>query len=729
MPLFKPGCLMKLGYALSALMALPAGAAGSEDPVELDPIVVIASKSPRPLSEVAGQVSIIDAEEIEQHVLQGLDEMLRYEPGLSAQTDGTRFGVTGINIRGIGGNRVSIELDGMPLRDGFAIGNYSNGGQNLIESSLIERIEVLHGPASSLYGSDALAGVMSITTRDPDDLVARGDTQRWFGAEASWRGEDRSTGAGVTAAWADGDHGLMFSAMRRDGGEIAFSNPDGLASDPRDWRSEDYFFRYYFDTPSANRLRLTLEEFDRDSFTQINSLLGYARFATTTALSGDDHDRSSRALVDLDFSGAGFDNGTIRVFSSEDNTNQLTREERALAALPSRYERRFEYDTRLFGLELNAFRTFVTGSASHRLGLGVELLQTHTRELRDGFQQDLSGGPINKTILGETFPLRDFPNSRVRETGVFVQDEISFGDWDFLPALRWDRYALDPQPDAIYLEDYPETPVVGLTESEVTPRLGVVHKLGSGWSAYGQYVRGFRAPPHEDVNIGLDIPVFRFRAIPNPGLRPETSEGVEFGIRQLTADRRFSLAVFETRFDDFIESRVPIGVDPGSGYLLFQSRNISQARIRGIDLRLEQELDSWWPGLVFNAALYWSRGDNRENGQPLNSVSPPQAVLGLSWDSPGRRYFAALTGTFTRRQQRVDHSAQPLFETPGWSVLDLAAGVRLAQGVSLNLSLRNLADLHYWRWPDVSRLAEADPMRALLARPGRNASLSLRFQW
>jgi len=85
--------------------------------VELDPIVVVASKTARPLSDVVGQVSVIDAEFIERHLVEDLDALLRYEPGLNLENSGTRFGFNAINIRGIGGNRVAIEIDGVPIRD------------------------------------------------------------------------------------------------------------------------------------------------------------------------------------------------------------------------------------------------------------------------------------------------------------------------------------------------------------------------------------------------------------------------------------------------------------------------------------------------------------------------------------------------------------------------------------------------------------------------------------
>ncbi len=702
-------------------------------PLDLDPIVVVASKSPRPMSEVAGQVSVIDSNDIENNLFEGLDDLLRYEPGLNVESSGTRFGVSGVNIRGIGGNRVAIEVDGVPIRNGFATGSYSNGGQALIESNLVKRLEVLNGPASSLYGSDALGGVMAFTTWDPDDFLSRGDGKSWYGIRSAYRSTDQSIGNNAMAAWSAGSHGLLISTTHRDGHESEHGGNSADVIDPQDWDSKSLFARYTYDTARANRFRISLDDFSRDTSTTINSVLGFSRFRSTTALSGHDEDESKRILADYEFSSDSWDSGIVRAFRTESETRQLTYEERAAGRNPSRYERYFQYETKLTGLELNLFRDFNVGSSFHRIGTGIEFLSTEAEEFRDGFQQILADGSITRTILGETMPVRDFPNSSVNEWGIFVQDEIDLGNgWHLIPALRWDSFDLQPEPDSLYLEDYPDTEIVEVTEQEVSPRIGFIRDFENGWSAYGQYVRGFRAPPHEDANIGLDISVFKFRAIPNPDLRSETSNGFEFGLRQFTGSRRFSLAVFETDYEDFIDSKAPIGLDPDTGYLLFQSRNISEARIRGLDLRLDQDLSGLgdkWSGVMLETALYWSQGENLDNGEPLNSISPAQAVAGLSWSSPDGIWNTRLTGTFTQRQDEVDHSSGARFETPGYSVFDFSMAWHLQEHVELRMGVRNLTDRHYWRWSEVSRLAATDPMIGLLSQPGRNYSASIRLDW
>ena len=74
-------------------------------------------------------------------------------------------------MHGLGGNRVLVETDGVPAAKTFAVGNFSNTGRQFADLVIVDRIEVLRGPASALYGSDAIAGVVAITTLDPSDLL------------------------------------------------------------------------------------------------------------------------------------------------------------------------------------------------------------------------------------------------------------------------------------------------------------------------------------------------------------------------------------------------------------------------------------------------------------------------------------------------------------------------------------------------------------------------------
>lgn len=726
-------------FALWAMGIVPVAAdqqkSSADYAVELDPIVVVASKRQQPLSEVAAQITVIDALHVREALVEDIDGLLRYEPGLDVETSGTRFGANAINIRGIGGNRVAIEVDGIPTRDRVALGAFSDAGRALLETDRIKRLEVLHGPASVMYGSNALGGIISVTSWDPEDLLAATDGNVAGSLRTGYQGlNDSWVGSGI-AAFGEGAHALLAAATWRDGHERDNQAAANIPDDPQSWESQDYMLRYTFDTPSGNRIRLTAQSRQRDVNTAMRSQLGFGRrFRTTTELLGFDHDESQRYSADYEFAWGGWEQGVLRAFHVGYDTEQLTRETRGKANPSVEIQRLFTYEQQLDGVSLNLFRSFSAGSTTHRLGLGMDGLQTRSEEFRDGLQTNLVTGASSNVILGEKMPVRDFPISRSRELGLYLQDEISFAGsrWELIPALRWDHYELEPQVDELWLEDFPDVEVVDITDSQFTPRLAALYRFTEQWSLYGQYSAGFRAPPFEDVNIGLVIPLFGYRAIPNPDLQSEKSNGFELGNRWINDHYRLSVALFYTDYDEFIESRALIGVDPQTGELIFQSRNIGQARIYGVDVRYDQDMSAWHDALqgwMLKAAAYWSEGENRDSSRPLNSIAPPQAVIGTAWHAGDDRWNMELTGTFTaaRNSSDIDQTTGPRFATDSWITLDLVAGWRPTNWLQIRAGIFNLADETYWRWLDVANLEDNDPMIPALSQPGRTWSLTFNF--
>ena len=174
---FEPRCASSGAAWRRALLVLATAAlvtttAAADQAAQLDPVVVVATRSERPLREIAGNVTVIARDELDDSLTTSLDNVFRYVPGIDAAGAGTRFGSEGLIIRGIGGNRVYMELDGAPLNHQFAVGSFSNATRDFVDVGTVQRIEVLHGPASALYGSSALGGVVSMWTPDPGDFGA-----------------------------------------------------------------------------------------------------------------------------------------------------------------------------------------------------------------------------------------------------------------------------------------------------------------------------------------------------------------------------------------------------------------------------------------------------------------------------------------------------------------------------------------------------------------------------
>jgi hemoglobin/transferrin/lactoferrin receptor protein len=124
--------LKSIAFAVGFVLAAPALA--QQPPVqnepELKPVAVTATRTERPVQDAPGAVTVIEAETIERNVMKDIGDLIRYEPGVSVGNNAGRFGLNSFNIRGIGGNRVLIQVDGIRLPDAFSFGSFSSASRN-----------------------------------------------------------------------------------------------------------------------------------------------------------------------------------------------------------------------------------------------------------------------------------------------------------------------------------------------------------------------------------------------------------------------------------------------------------------------------------------------------------------------------------------------------------------------------------------------------------------------
>ncbi len=693
----------------------------------VDQIVVVAHKDERSIREIAANVTVLSRAELSSDLATSIGDVFRYVPGVDNEAAGTRFGTEGINIRGIGGNRVAILVDGVPLTDQFDTGSFSNATRDFIDAGLIQTLEVLHGPASALYGSSAIGGVVSVRTPDPGDLV----TDKGIGGDflGTWNDADQSRHGQAMFAMGDRSLGLMAGFSWRDGEQLdSAAGPDGI--DTKDYDRQTALIKFVADDRWGRTWRASVIHQDSHTLSDLNSVLGAGRYRSTTALEGDDTYEMDVVNLAYEFGSpeSWFDAGVVRAFYEEANIEQKTLDERAAARTPVSIDRLFSYDQDIRGIELNLWKNFTGRIVSHRLGAGVEYRDRTTEEFRDGLSTDLASGSQTNVLLGEVFPLRDFPISDTTETAAFIEDTISVGDWTVIAAVRVDRFDLSPRPDVTYLEDYPSYEVVSLDESDVSPKLGAIYRVTPGIDIYAQYSHGFRAPPYSDANISLELPFFGFRAVPNPDLKSESSDGFDIGFRWHGVRSSARLSVFRTEYDDFIESKINIGLDTVSGFTLFQSQNISETEIDGIEAGWTSRFGEN-ESFGFDGSAYYARGNNNDNGQPLNSVGPAQAVAGFSWYSADETRQLRLKGTFTDAFDHRDESTGELFKPAGHAVFDLYLTQALGARTVVRAGLQNLTDRTYWNWSDVRGLSPNDPILPYLAQAGRSVSFSLNVTW
>lgn len=722
-----------LGAANSSASAEPGdaaepGEAGRPETEAIEQIVVVAHKSQRSIREIAANVTVMSRTDLKSQLATSVADVFRYTPGIDHEAAGPRFGTEGISIRGIGGNRVALILDGVPLSDQFDVGSFSNATRNFLEAGIIEQIEVLHGPASALYGSAAIGGVVAVSTPDPADIAGG----RGHGGDivATWRSADDSLHGTALVAAGDAAMGFLAGTSWREG-EQQDSAAAADELDLKDYSRKSALLKLVADDAFGNTWRAGLIHQQATTVSELRSVLGSGRFRSTTRLAGDDEYAMNLATLAFEFGSPGglVDSGVARGYYEIAEIDQATLDERALASRPVSIDRFFHFEQETRGVELNLQKEIAASRTSHRVGAGIEYRTRTTEEYRDGLERDLATGAASNVILGEEFPLRDFPISVTRALGAYLEDTVSFGKWSLIGAIRADRFDLSPRADRTYVEDYPFAAPVFLSESDVSPKLGVIYHATRSTDLYLQYAHGFRAPPYEDANIGLEIPLFNVRAIPNPDLRSERSHGFDLGLRWQGIYSALRLAVFHTSYDDFIESKVRLGPDPATGRILFQSQNIEETGIQGFEAGWQARLRGRLQAFTFDGSLYVARGENRENGQPLNSVGPAQAVLGIDWSARDGRRSVRLRATLTEAWSERDESGGELFKPPGYAVFDLFAAQQLSRRTSLRAGLLNLAAKRYWNWSDVRGLAPDEPALAVLAQAGRSFTINFNMSW
>lgn len=701
-------------------------------------ITVTATRTPLTVLEVPVTVTVIDQEEIQAKLMEDIRDLVRFEPGVSVRRAPARFGAAqdstgrdgnaGFNIRGLGGNRVLIQVDGIRVPDSFSFGAQLTG-RDSVDLGLVKSVEILRGPASSLYGSDGVAGVVSFQTADPADLL--GENRRLAGtARAAYDSVDEQWTLSAVGAARAGRWSILAGYTFRDGHELKNQgtndapNSTRTAPNPQDRRSDNVLGKLVFDLSDQHRFRLTGEHFLARTETDVLSGRAVNPVAPTSVVDLQASDRVSRDRVSLDWTFRG--NGLVEEaflvgYWQQGRDRQFTFEDRLTA--PDR-ERLNTLDTRIWGVNGQTRLGFRTGAVEHRLVVGGEWFQSYQEGVRDG----------TVPTPPDVFPTRAFPPTDYTLGGIFIADEIRLFDGQIIlfPGLRYDRYALKPEAD-------PLTPPTasGVAENRgdaLTPKFGATWRISKAVSLVASYAEGYRAPTPSQVNQFFDNPTspfFAYRSLPNPDLGPERSRAFEGGIRFDDGRASGQVTAFSGRYRDFISQEIVGGRGVPADPFIFQFVNLESVRIHGLEARASLDLGR---GFTWNGAFAWAKGrviDPDGTELPLLTIDPLEMVTGLAWQSADERFGIEAIGTIVAGKERGETRGlctPDCLLSDDWATLDLIAFARLNDRFTLRLGLFNLADAAYVEWPTIQGLANTPANRAVrdaFTSPPRNVSISL----
>lgn len=621
---------------------------------EVEPeMVITATRVEREVFNTPQAVTVLDDQTVEESNAATVPDILSGTTGLLIQK--TNPGGGSPFIRGLTGKQVLILVDGVRLNNS----NYRFGPHqylNTIDSNLVERIEVVRGPTSVLYGSDALAGVINIITRKRTDFFdARGKAGlialRGASADASLGGRLQMEGNVKQLGFLGGLSAKRFNSLEG-GGDIGEQRPtayDELGGDFKlnyqlDRGGELIFAHQYnrqYDVPKTSEVTLGNKlKFNYEPQLRTLSYLEYQRlYDEAAAVSG--------MKLNVSFN---------RQKEGEEIINSST---------PT-VETREITDVKTLGAT-GQFTSRI--GRVHRLTYGFDFYQDRYDTSKDRI--NLNTGAITSQTPGTP------DGAKYESRGAYLQDEMQVTErFDAILGVRYAHFKAD---GAIGVNQ------LNLAEGELTGSLNALYRLTPHWNLVGGIAQGYRAPSMEDFFGRVDF----ISEIPNTRLTPEHSLNREIGLKYYTSRTWGDFYLFHTSYDDLIDRVI---VSPG----VAQRQNILRAVIKGAELNVQHRFSDHWSASG-NLAYAW--GEDEDTRQPLRRIPPLNGSLHLRY-APNERSWYEVYSLFADNQDRlapgdISDPRIPPGGTPGYGTLNLKAGFKPAPMHDLIVSLENLTDAKY----------------------------------
>ncbi len=727
---------------------------------QLDQVTVTATRTERKLDDVASSVAVKDADEMEKEMVRDIRDLVRYEPGVNVTSDG-RTGSGSFNIRGMDANRVKITVDGVDQAKSFdSTKMFLRSQRNYVDMDSMKAVEIVKGPASTMHGSDAIGGIVAFITKDPADFLEAEGDDSYASFKAGYASSDSSWSETVTMANRTSKLESMLIYTRRDGDEMETyggANINGDArgeADPQDHSSDNILAKFQYQLNDDNRIGLTAEWQGTDTETDMRSMVGrettgngqpYTRF--------DADDSTSRKRVGIfhewDAFNTAFDTLEWKLNWQESETNQVTRDEMLVdiggvrEGLQNQERLKdYIYKETSWQLDANLTKELLLENSEHLFSYGFSYKNTEQENLNKTYYIQ---NPANKTTPDTD---RYAPVATVETLSFYLQDEISLLNdrLTVTPGVRYDHFSPDTDIDSYYCPTN-DCQINDKSYDNWSARLGTVYKFTDALSGFFQYSQGFGTPDlfamYFEENRPSGAPV---HVMPNPELKPEKSESFELGLRANGQMGSAEITAFYNKYEDFIEQILTGTRQEGLVPVMeFQYQNLDEATIKGIEFRSQLWLDEaiGLPmGTSFNTAISWADGEGSNAGakdEPLNSISPLTAVLGLGYDAPSENWGGNLTWTLVAEKDEDDISQGDQaanettpdgsqFATHGYGLVDVTAYYKPAEDITINAGIFNITDKQYWVWDDVRGLSDTYQGLDRYTQPGRNFSVSVKWE-
>ena len=727
--------LSAIGLSAAGLLEKQSAQAQETRVQTLDAITVVSTKTQERVSDALAPVSVVDGGTIETLQPSRLSDLLYGVPGVWMQDRGDDPS-TAINIRGLQDfGRVAVTIDG--ARQNYQRTGHFANGSFFINPELLSGIDVVRGPVANIYGSGAIGGVVSLRTKDIDDVVRPGerwgvDAHTMFGSNSARALTSLFGGVRINPnvdLFAGGSYSTQDNY--RDGTDFVVANSwnrlsSGIGkltvrpADGHEVKLGGIFQENLFNIGQPRRL-LT------DPNVINGSVGGTSVYASTvknyTASLGWTYSRPEDKLFDWD--AKIYWNRTQNDQTKVLHTSPTSAFGQCTVANPGNPisgcvgdPRSYKLDT--YGFDLHNTTRAETGDWRHAFTYGL-----------DGFQDKVNTFDTSGNSNATT------PSGKRTVWGGFIQYKANYTSLlEIIGAARYDNYELTSNAG-------------GNKGNRISPKITVGLMPNAVVTPYVTYAEGYRAPSITETLVtgshtsatpfdaffvcpsGVHLPgppgpgnpnTSLFCFVPNPNLRPEVGKTKEIGFNLKKNDLfsggdslRGKFNLFRNDVDDYIDT-VAFGtpfVFGGSSFLPFlQYQNIAKARIEGFEAETMYDANTWFLGI----AATIQRGKNVQTGIGLYSIQPQRITT-----TAGVRLFdnkAVLSVMWSSVKGNTDIPANYLPAT-SYELVNVYLSVKPSPNVTVNFSVENLLNRYYRPYAIPRGSADGEPQNdALWASAG-----------